>query len=893
MNVQPGSRVGPYEVVAPLGAGGMGVVWRARDTRLEREVAVKILPLDFASNPGFRARFEREAKTISQLNHPNVCTLFDVGHQDGTDFLVMELIEGDSLADRVAKGPLPLEAVLRHGAEIASALDAAHRQGIVHRDLKPGNVMLTKSGAKLLDFGLAKAGPLLTAASGAGFQADSPTELKPLTEQGTLVGTFQYMAPEQLEGQEADARTDIFAFGAVLYEMATGRRAFQGKNKTSLIAAIVSSTPPPVSQVVPLTPPALDHLIRKCLLKDPDERWQSMRDVADQLRWIAEAGSKAGEPAPVLARRKTRLRAAWALHAVTALLAVAGTLLALRMTAPPPAVVRSSLLPPEKTRFDHVSGAMVLSPDGRRIAFVPQTEDGKRMLWVRSLDALTAQPLAGTEDANFPFWSPDGRFLAFFSGGKLRKIDAGGGPPQALCDAFSGRGGTWSREGTILFTPTATEALYRVPAAGGTPVQVTWLDDKREEVSHRFPEVLPDGKHFLFLVEAAEKPDDSESGFALWIGALDSKERTRLLKTDASARYSSSGHVLFLRDRTLLAQQFDAGSRTLQGEPVPVAENLTRTPRWETTFSVSGTGLLAFQAGAAQELSQLVVLDREGRQLGTVGKPADYRDVAWSHDRRRAAVTLLDPTTQKTDIWVLDAERGGVTRLTFHAEDDFSPIWSLDDRFVYFCSRRQGKGDVFRKSSAGTGIDEPVLADSNWSILASAPGEGGRTTVQTQNHVARTGWDISFLDLASGKTTAFLQTPFQEQGPRLSRDGRWLLYQSDESGRSEIYVQRLDGDGGKWAISTDGGNRARWTRGDREIVFLSPDAKLMAVDVGLDPEFSASPPRVVMDPGIRQIVGMQYDIAGDGSRLLVNRSVDEAAVTPVTLVQNWTQALGE
>ncbi|HET9298411.1 MAG TPA: protein kinase, partial [Candidatus Polarisedimenticolaceae bacterium] len=852
----------------------------------------KILPPDFATNPGFRARFEREAKTISQLNHPNVCTLFDVGHQDGTDFLVMELIEGESLADRLAKGPLPLQAALRHGAEIAGALDAAHRQGIVHRDLKPGNVMLTKAGAKLLDFGLAKAGPLLTSASSASLHADSPTELKPLTEQGTLVGTFQYMSPEQLEGQESDARTDIFAFGAVLYEMATGRRAFQGKNKTSLIAAIVSSTPPPVSQVAPLTPPALDHLIGKCLAKDPDDRWQSMRDVADQLRWIADAGSKAGEPAPVLARRKVRLRAAWALHAVTALVAVAATVFALRMTAPPPRVVRSSLLPPDKARFDPVSGAMALSPDGRRMAFVAQAEGGKPMLWVRALDALSAQPLAGTEDATFPFWSPDGRFLGFFSGGKLRKIDAGGGPPQTLCDAFSGRGGAWSQDGVILFTPTSTDAIYRVPAAGGAPVQVTWLDDKKEETSHRFPEFLPDGQHFLFLIEASDKPDDPQSGFALWVGSLDSKERTRLLKTNASARYAPSGHVLFLRERTLMAQRFDAGSRKLQGEAVPVAENLTRTPRWETTFSVSPSGLLAFQAGAGQELSQLVLLDREGKPLGTVGKPADYRDVAWSHDARRVAATVLDAKTQKSDIWVLDVERGGATRLTFDPEDDFAALWSADDRFLYFCSRRQGKGDVFRKSSAGTGTDELVLGDPNWSILQSVLGDGSRGTLQTQNQGTKTGWDISFLDLPSGKTTAFLQTPFQEQGARLSPDGRWLLYQSDESGRTEVYVQRLDGDGGKWAISTEGGNRPRWTRDGHEIVFVGPDFKLMTVDVRLDPEFSASTPRVLLDLGLRQMLGMQYDIAGDGSRVLVNRPFDQPVVTPVTLVQNWAQSLG-
>jgi eukaryotic-like serine/threonine-protein kinase len=891
MTISAGTRLGPYEIAAPLGAGGMGEVWRAKDTRLERDVAIKILPADFAASPQLKARFEREAKTISQLNHPNVCTLYDVGHHDGVDFLVMELIEGESLADRLAKGALPIELVLRHGSEIASALDAAHRQGIVHRDLKPGNVMLTKSGAKLLDFGLAKSGPLMTSTSSVSQLRDSPTEHKPLTEQGTILGTFQYMAPEQLEGQEADARTDIFAFGAVLYEMATGRRAFQGKNKTSLIAAIVSSTPPPVSEIAPLTPPALGHVIKKCLAKDPDDRWQSIRDVADQLQWIAEAGSKAGEPAPVLARRKTKLRAAWALHAATALVAVAATLGVIYATKQPPRVVRSSILPPDKATFDPISGAMTLSPDGRRIAFIARAEDQRSMLWVRSLDALSAQPLAGTEDATFPFWSPDSRFIAFFSGGKLRKIDANGGPPQVLCDARSGRGGSWSAAGTILFTPTQTDPIFRVSSAGGAPVQVTTFDADRNETSHRFPDFLPDGTHFLFLIEATEKPDDPRSGFGLWVGSLDSGERAWLLKTDSSARYSSSGHILFLRDRTLLAQQFDAKSRALAGEAVPVAENLTRTSRWETTFSVSRTGLLAFQAGLASEHSEIVLLDRDGKEIQVVGKPADYRSVALSNSGKRVAASIQDPQTQKTDVWVLDAERGTSTRLTFDADDDIVPIWSHDDRHVYFTGRRQGKGDIFRKASAGTGDDELVFADPEWSMLTSLTDDGRLGAFNTSN-VGGTGWDISLMNMETGTVEVFLKTPFNELFPMLSGDGRWLLYHSDESGRQEVYVQRVGAEGGKWQISNEGGARPRWSRENREIVFLDPDLRLMIVDVELDPGFSASIPRPWFDPRMRPIVGPQHDVSADGSRVLVNRAIDQPVVVPVTLVQNWTAALG-
>ncbi len=892
MALSAGNRLGPYEIVAPLGAGGMGEVYRAKDTRLDRDVAVKILPAGFAANPEFKARFEREAKTISQLSHPNVCSLFDVGNHEGMEYLVMELLEGEALGDRLQKGPLPIELVLRHGIEIASALDAAHRQGIVHRDLKPGNVMLTKAGAKLLDFGLAKSGPLISGTASMSQMAESPTQHQPLTEQGTILGTFQYMAPEQLEGLEADGRTDIFAFGALLYQMATGQPAFQGKTRTSLIASIVSGTPPPVSQLVPLTPPALDHVIKKCLEKDPDDRWQSARDLADQMRWIVDAGSRAGEAAPVSAKRKARARFAWAANAATAIVAVLATVFTLKLMTAPPRIVRSSLLPPEHTQYVPGAGAMVLSPDGLRIAFVARDDDGKQMLWVRALDALTAQPLAGTGDANHPFWSPDSRLLGFFSSGKLRKIDANGGPPQTLCDATSGRGGAWSAGGTILFTPSTTDVLYKVSAAGGAPAAVTEFDAAAAETSHRFPAFLPDGKHFLFLVEARSDAAGSEDGFSLFAGSLDSKVRKRLLATNAAARYASSGYVLFLRDRTLLAQRFDVGKLELVGEAVPVAENLTRTGHYDTMFSVSDNDLLAFQAGSASELSHLVWMDRDGRDLETVGKPADYRSIALSHDGKRVAASIQDPKNQKTDIWALDLERGTSTRLTFDPADDYTPLWSPDDRRVYFTSRRQGRGDVYQKSSAGTGTDEVVLADPDSSILWSLSADGRTGAVMTNNTAKKTGWDVSILDLADGKTRVFLETPFVELLPALSADGRFIAYQSNESSQFEIYVQSLGNDGGKWQISTEGGNRPQWTADNTELVYQTPDDKLMVVSVKFSPAFTASVPRMLVDPKVRQIIGMHYALSPNAKRILVNRAVEQAVVTPVTLVQSWTQGLG-
>ena len=870
----------------------MGEVYRARDTRLDRDVAVKVLPAGFAANPEFKARFEREAKTISQLSHPNVCSLFDVGNHEGMEYLVMELIEGESLGDRLQKGPLPIALVLKHGIEIASALDAAHRQGIVHRDLKPGNVMLTKAGAKLLDFGLAKSGPLITSTSSVSQMAESPTQHQPLTEQGTILGTFQYMAPEQLEGLEADARTDLFAFGALLYQMATGQPAFQGKTRTSLIAAIVSGTPTPLSQLVPLTPPALDHVIKKCLEKDPDDRWQSARDLADQMRFIVDAGSRAGEAAPVLAKRKTRTKVAWALNAATAVVAVLATFAAVKLTTAPPRIVRSSLLPPEHTQYQPNFGAMVLSPDGLRIAFVARGDDGKQMLWVRALDALTAQPLAGTEDANHPFWSPDSRFLGFFSTGKLRKIDANGGPPQALCDATGGRGGAWSINGTIVFTPSPTDVIYKVPAAGGAPVAVTEFDTKTSESSHRFPIFLPDGKHFLFLAEGRPDTEGSQEGYTLYAGSLDSKDRKRVVATNAGARFAKSGYLLFLRDRTLLAQRFDAGKLELAGDAVPVADNLTRTGRYESMFSVSDNDLLAVQANGASELSHLVWMDRDGRDLDTVGKPADYRSIALSHDGKRVVASIQDPKNQKTDIWALDLERGTSTRLTFDPANDYSPLWSPDDRTIYFTSHRQGRGDLYRKSSSGTGTDEPVFGDPDQNILWSLSGDGRTGAIMTNNTTKKTGWDISIFSFADAKNRVFLETPFNEVAPAISSDGKWLAYNSNESGQGEVYVQSLGNDGGKWQISTEGGKLPQWTQDNGELVFQSPDDKLMVVTVKFTPAFTASVPRKLVDPKIRQMIGLQYALSPDGKRILINRSVEQAVSTPVTLVQNWTQGLG-
>jgi predicted Ser/Thr protein kinase len=523
MTLAQGTRLGPYEILASVGAGGMGEVYRARDTRLDRTVAIKVLPSHLSSNPEIRQRFDREARTISSLSHPHICALHDVGHQDGIDYLVMEFLEGETLTDRLSRGALPAEQVLRYSIEIADALDKAHRQGIVHRDLKPGNIMLTKSGVKLVDFGLAKlaaAGPANTSVSILPTQAGMN-----LTQEGTILGTFQYMAPEQLEGKEADARSDIFAFGAVLYEMATGKKAFSGKSQASLIASILSAEPPPISSVQPMTPPALDRVVKTCLAKDPDDRWQTAHDVMLQLKWIAEGGSQAGVPAPLVARRRGHERLAWGVAAVLAVSTIA--LAAVQLARPRAAVrvVRSSLLPPEKTTYHFIgdaAGPPAVSPEGLQIAFTARDSSGKSLLWVRSLDSPVPRAVAGTEDAMYPFWSPDSKFIGFFAGGKLKKIEASGGPAFALCDAGDARGGTWNKDGVIVFEPHFRDPLFRVPATGGKAAPVTKFDESRRETTHRFPFFLPDGSHFLYLAGSHAVGTESEL-HAIYLGSLDGK----------------------------------------------------------------------------------------------------------------------------------------------------------------------------------------------------------------------------------------------------------------------------------------------------------------------------------------------------------------------------------
>jgi Tol biopolymer transport system component len=887
MSISPGSRLGPYEIVAAIGAGGMGEVYRARDTRLERMVAVKVLPDHLSSSEELRQRFEREAKTISQLSHPHICALYDVGEAalpTTVLYLVMELLEGETLADRLLRGPLPLEQALRYGIEIADALDRAHRSGIVHRDLKPGNVMLTKAGVKLLDFGLAKlqvAGA--TATSGLTSLPTVTPESQPLTSRGTILGTFQYMAPEQLEGSEADARSDIFSFGCVLYEMATGNKAFSGRSQASLIGAIMHSEPPPISSLQPMTPPALDRVVKTCLAKDADERFQTAHDVRLQLQWIAEGGSAVGLPAPVVAGRKGRERIAWAL-AAAAILAAAALGIGYRRRAPVrPRAVRFEVATPEGVSLIDFPR---VSPDGRYLAFNATDASGRSRLWLRPLNALAAQPLAGTEGTTRPFWSPDSRFLGFFAEGKLKKIEVTGGPPQKICDSATGADGSWSPEGVILFDGRSQDPIYRVAAGGGTPAVAVVADAGRKEALVAWPEFLPDGRHFLYMAQG-QKPEDH----MYRVGALDSKESKPLAAAQSLVTYAPPGHILFVRENTLVAQPFDAKALKTTGEPVPLAEHIGTVSTGLARFSVSRNGVLVYRTGESP--SRLLWVDRGGRELSTIGDPADYSDTLLSPTADRLALVLTDPRVGKSDIWIRDLTREVSSRFTFDSADDVSPLWSPDGKTIVFSSNRGGQFDLFAKSVGGGGQEEVLVRNDELKFAHSWSQDGRYIAFQSRSK--KTGWDIWILPtFGDRKPTLFLQTSFNELRPAFSPDGRWLAYQSNESGRGEIYVQAFPGPGGKWQVSSAGGVEPAWRADGKEIYYGAPEQKLMAVDITAGESFQAGVPHPLFQARVQPVTNVRnhYLPSADGQRFLLLAPLGRESLVPTTVVLNWNAELG-
>ena len=917
MALAPGTRLGVYELNGPLGAGGMGEVWRARDTRLQRDVAIKVLPDLLAEDPERLARLTREAQALAALNHPNIAQIHGFEESGGVRALVMELVEGDDLSALIVRGALPAGEALAIARQIADALDAAHEQGIVHRDLKPANVKVRPDGTvKVLDFGLAKVLDPLTGMPGGwsgGSLANSPTISVRATQAGVILGTAAYMAPEQARGRPVDRRADIWAFGVVLYEMLTGRRAFEGEDVSITMASVLKDDvdwrPLPSD-----LPPGVHRLLRRCLEKDPRRRLASMADARFELEEAEAVGaapavsatgtSGASGAAGAAAvggtgsRRVLSLRAALGMAAVAALVTGAATALVVlrdRGSAKAPQVVRAFIPPPEKVGFRHIGGGnvgpMAISPDGRMVAFCGQAADGVQSLYVRALDSVTPELLAGTVGAGMPFWSPDSRSIGFFADGKMKRVQAAGGPAMTICDVGAiGRGGTWNRDGVIVFAPSPNGPLHQVKESGGRSTPVTQLDTAHGETSHRWPQFLPDGKHFLFFVRLGALGTSNENNSVL-IGSLDGNTRTSLLRAQTNAAYAS-GHLLFTRDTTLMAQPFDPGRLALVGEAAPVAEQLqVESGSAMGVFAASETGVLVYQTGGEIVGSTLYWRDRAGKQAAALGEPGGYMDVRISRDRQKVAVSLLDPRVGPPDIWIYDVARGLRSRFTFDPGADRWPVWSPDGTRVVFGSNRKGQFDLYVRSYAGTGVEE-LLFESDLSKVPSGWSSDGRYLLFETRGDPDTQSDVWALPLIGERTPiSLLKTSYREQQAAFSPDGRWVAYNSDESGRAEVYVTPFPGPGRKWQVSSSGGSEPRWSGTGREIFFSSPGERIMVAAVSAHTDtFEVGRTQPLFEYHTQQPSNV-FDVTPDGLRFLVNTASATQNSAPMTLVVNWPAAL--
>ncbi len=841
----------------------MGEVWKARDTRLERSVAIKVLPPELAANAQLRLRFEREAKTISQLNHPHICTLYDVG--DG--FLVMELLEGESLAERLERGALPLPDVLKLGAQIADALDRAHRAGVVHRDLKPGNVMLTKSGAKLLDFGLAKSAVVDVVVT------DGLTVSKPLTQAGTILGTFQYMAPEQLEGDEADARTDMFALGALLYEMATGRRAFDGKTKTSLIAAIVKEQPRSISEIVPLTPPAFEHVVTRCLAKDPEERWQSARDVSQELRWIAQSSSQPGSQAGVERPAPTRRRPVGTWIAWTVALLAAGVAIASVLTRPraQPQVMRFSAPNTITSRPAETYGAIAISPDGREIVY-SAASGTSRMLFRRPIDQFEPTAIAGSEGGVQPFFSPDGKWVGFFARQRLWKVPLSGGRPTELARAARSRGGEWLDDGTIVFCPYYYGGIERVASSGGAVTVVSKVDRAAGERSHRWPRALPDGKTILYSVGLGGSWDTAR----VVAHRLDTGERKVVLNGGTDARYVPTGHLVYVRGPSLYAVPFDVDALEIRGESSEVVSGVANHSAGGAEFAFSRHGTLVyFSPGVGgDEGGRLVMMNRRGER-----EPAPLPDGDFAHPMFSPSGTSL-VAERDFSLWTIDLLRGTNTRVATGARMGW-PIWSPDGKRIFYASERAGPWQVWSRAADGSD-EERRLSKVEYSVTPSAVSPDGGEVLLHSDH-ADTGTDIEAMD-SGGAIRSLVRSDADDDGGTYSPDGRWIAYFSDESGQQEVYVRPRDGSG-RWQISNQGGTYPRWVLDD-EIAYLA-GTKIMTVPVKTSPSFTAGAPRLLLDAN-----ASDFDLTRDGRVLVVEAPDPSSAPGRLNVVVNWFEEIG-
>jgi Tol biopolymer transport system component len=875
----------------------MGEVYKATDTRLDRVVAIKVLSPDLAATPEMKVRFEREAKAVSALSHPHICALYDVGSASGVEYLVMEYLEGETLEDRLGKGALPVEQVLKVGVQIADALERAHRQGIVHRDLKPGNVMLTRSGVKLLDFGLARS--LAPSADSGGVLSSLPTQAEPsrLTERGTIMGTFQYMSPEQLEGKETDARSDIFALGAVLYEMATGKKAFYGASRASLISSILRDEPRPISADAPMTPPAFERVVKTCLAKDPNDRFETAHDVKLQLQWLAEAGSQAGAPVAVASRRKSREQLAWIVAGAALAGALVLALIFARRSPSPARTLRAAIELPEGALIDKQNASLALSPGGRTLAFVAEGADGKLQIYLRALDGVAAPALAGTEDATYPFWSPDGRSLGFFSGGKLKRIDVSGSAVQTICDAPQGRGATWGPDGTIVFTPTVYGTMQRISASGGSPAAAE-AEVPPGSASHRNPHFLPDGRSVLYYSSAVATSDASlakklpgEGG----VYALDlSTKKARLVLSVPSEAYFVEPHYLaFVRQKNVMVQRFDPKSLRLSGEPVPVAEKVEYNGfRGTAEFTFGGSDLFVYQRETLASLGQLAWFDLDGKKLSAVGEPATISGLAVSPDGRQAAVVIDGP--DGSQIWIADLTAGGRYRFSFGTDAASDPVWSPDGRQLAYAAHLPDGESIQVKETAGGAPPRTIYKGFNFASPESWSPDGKSITFSMQSTGTKS-FDIGIVPAIGGAIRMIVASPGNERDGLISPDGHWLAYDSEESGRTELYVTRYPEAGAKWQISSGGlisnvGSGSFWWTSAGEIAYAGADRRAYAVAV--KPEgtgLSIGAPRRFFGDTLFPREARGY--ASAARRLLVAVPAGLSKPTPLTVVTNWAAAL--
>jgi len=911
MALTVGTKLGPYEIQSQLGAGGMGEVYRALDTRLERTVAVKVLASHLSSLPELKQRMEREARAISSLNHPNICTLHDIGSQDGTNYLVMEYVEGETLEARLQRGALPLKQVLEYGMQVCDALEKAHRAGIVHRDLKPGNVMLTASGAKLLDFGLAKPALLsVQATSGKGnLTPSTPTmnlsmlTAKPaaLTQQGTIVGTFQYMAPEVLQGQEADPRSDIFGFGCVLYEMVTGRRAFEGQTQLSVMSAILEKDPQPISNMQPTSPAFLDYTVQTCLEKNPEERFQTAHDVKLQLGWITKSASQSGPPA--LGASKSRIKLGVTAIAVLAL-AVIALALALVTSRTQRRVLRTNILPPEGTIFETLyrNGAPALSPDGTHVAFIAQ-KDGKNVLWLRSLDYLESTPVEGTDDAFFPFWSPDSTAIAFFMRGKLWRTDLNGASPTAICDAPEGRGGSWGRVDIIIFTPSFGGPVFQVPAAGGTPRPVSSVPVAAAYLSDRWPSFLPDGKHFLYLHSPFGTSGDSNE---IHVASLDGTDKLLLRGGFYAAQYAA-GRLLAVRDGSLLAWNFDVSSAKVNGDPVRIVDKVECDEITAlSVFSISDQGTLLYQVSEGRTGNDRHTWrDATGRELARLSEPSVYGPTRISPDGSRIAMGVIGQSGV-SPLWIWDLNGGTRTQISAPNQFADTPVWSADGRTIYFDIFGAEVRDELDAVSADGSQPQRTLIKSDRDLMPTDMTSDGKWLLYEEALAAPKDNEQSlgrssmladaelkaFPLTPDGKPATILEHVANGSNARLKPVGNdWIAYQSNQSGRSQVYLTRFPHPAAKYQVSKDGGAQPVWSKDGKTLYYLDTYQKLTAITIDTAGDnVRMGTQRTLFPTGIRHSVPTDgYDVTRDG-RFLVLESVTQSKA-PVVLVTNWDTQL--